>query len=166
MAVRSSSLLEDSQYQPLSGMYATYMLPNNQSKVNERLDDLVTAIKLVYASTFYQDPKSLISRSVHRIEEEKMAVILMEMVGQNYNDRYYPTFSGTAQSFNFYPISYMKRNDGVAHLALGLGRTIANGENAADTGKGITKKNISDFFQVCEFESDENYILGAIIIQS
>ena len=130
LAVRSSSLLEDSQYQPLSGMYATYMLPNNQSKVNERLDDLVTAIKLVYASTFYQDPKSLISRSVHRIEEEKMAVILMEMVGQNYNDRYYPTFSGTAQSFNFYPISYMKRNEGVAHLALGLGRTIANGEKS------------------------------------
>ena len=130
LAVRSSSLLEDSQYQPLSGMYATYMLPNNQSKVNERLDDLVIAIKLVYASTFYQDPKSLISRSVHRIEEEKMAVILMEMVGQNYNDRYYPTFSGTAQSFNFYPISYMKRNDGVAHLALGLGRTIANGEKS------------------------------------
>ena len=130
LAVRSSSLLEDSQYQPLSGMYATYMLPNNQSKVNERLDDLVAAIKLVYASTFYQDPKSLISRSVHRIEEEKMAVILMEMVGQNYNDRYYPTFSGTAQSFNFYPISYMKRNDGVAHLALGLGRTIANGEKS------------------------------------
>ena len=130
LAVRSSSLLEDSQYQPLSGMYATYMLPNNQSKINERLDDLVIAIKLVYASTFYQDPKSLISRSVHRIEEEKMAVILMEMVGQNYNDRYYPTFSGTAQSFNFYPISYMKRNDGVAHLALGLGRTIANGEKS------------------------------------
>ena len=130
LAVRSSSLLEDSQYQPLSGMYATYMLPNNQSKVNERLDDLVIAIKLVYASTFYQDPKSLISRSVYRIEEEKMAVILMEMVGQNYNDRYYPTFSGTAQSFNFYPISYMKRNDGVAHLALGLGRTIANGEKS------------------------------------
>ena len=130
LAVRSSSLLEDSQYQPLSGMYATYMLPNNQSKASQRLDDLITAIKLVYASTFYQDPKSLISRSVHRIEEEKMAVILMEMVGQNYNDRYYPTFSGTAQSFNFYPISYMKRDEGVAHLALGLGRTIANGEKS------------------------------------
>ena len=130
LAVRSSSLLEDSQYQPLSGMYATYMLPNNQSKAHERLDALITAIKLVYASTFYQDPKSLISRSVHRIEEEKMAVILMEMVGQNYNDRYYPTFSGTAQSFNFYPTSYMKRNEGVAHLALGLGRTIANGEKS------------------------------------
>ena len=80
LAVRSSSLLEDSQYQPLSGMYATYMLPNNQSKTSQRLDDLITAIKLVYASTFYQDPKSLINRSVHRIEEEKMAVILMEMV--------------------------------------------------------------------------------------
>ena len=130
LAIRSSSLLEDSQYQPLSGMYATYMLPNNQTKAKQRLDDLITAIKLVYASTFYQDPKSLISRSVHRIEEEKMAVILMEMAGQSYNDRYYPSFSGTAQSFNFYPISYMKRNEGVAHLALGLGRTIANGEKS------------------------------------
>ena len=130
LAVRSSSLLEDSQYQPLSGMYATYMLPNNQSKTSQRLDDLITAIKLVYASTFYQDPKSLINRSVHRIEEEKMAVILMEMVGQNYIDRFYPTFSGTAQSFNFYPISYMKRDEGVVHLALGLGRTIANGEKS------------------------------------
>ena len=111
-------------------MYATYMLPNNQSKSGQRLDDLITAIKLVYASTFYQDPKSLINRSVHRIEEEKMAVILMEMVGQNYVDRFYPTFSGTAQSFNFYPISYMKRNEGVVHFALGLGRTIANGEKS------------------------------------
>ena len=66
----------------------------------------------------------------YRIEEEKMAVMLMEMVGQNYNGRYYPSFSGTAQSFNFYPVSYMKRDEGVVHLALGLGRTIANGEKS------------------------------------
>jgi hypothetical protein len=94
------------------------------------LEDIIVAIKLVYASTFFQDPKSLISGSVHRIEEEKMAVMLMEMVGQNYNGRYYPAFSGTAQSFNFYPVSYMERHEGVAHLALGLGRTIANGEKS------------------------------------
>ena len=130
LAVRSSSLLEDSQYQPLSGMYATYMLPNNRKKLNDRLEDIIVALKLVYASTFFQDPKSLISGSVHHIEEEKMAVILMEMVGQNYNGRYYPSFSGTAQSFNFYPVSYMKRDEGVVHLALGLGRTIANGEKS------------------------------------
>ena len=130
LAVRSSSLLEDSQYQPLSGMYATYMLPNNRKKLNDRLEDIIVALKLVYASTFFQDPKSLISGSVHRIEEEKMAVILMEMVGQNYNGRYYPSFSGTAQSFNFYPVSYMKRDEGVVHLALGLGRTISNGEKS------------------------------------
>ena len=111
LAVRSSSLLEDSQYQPLSGMYATYMLPNNRKKLNDRLEDIIVALKLVYASTFFQDPKSLISGSVHRIEEEKMAVILMEMVGKNYNGRYYPSFSGTAQSFNFYPVSYMKRSE-------------------------------------------------------
>jgi hypothetical protein len=130
LAVRSSSLLEDSQYQPLSGMYATYMLPNNRKKLKERLEDIIVAIKLVYASTFFQDPKSLISGSVHHIEEEKMAVIIMQMVGQNYNGRYYPPISGTAQSFNYYPVSYMKRNDGVVHLALGLGRTIANGEKS------------------------------------
>jgi hypothetical protein len=130
LAVRSSSLLEDSQYQPLSGMYATYMLPNNRKKLKERLEDIIVAIKLVYASTFFQDPKSLISGSVHHIEEEKMAVIIMQMVGQNYNGRYYPPISGTAQSFNYYPVSYMKRNEGVVHLALGLGRTIANGEKS------------------------------------
>jgi hypothetical protein len=111
-------------------MYATYMLPNNRKKLKDRLEDIIVAIKLVYASTFFQDPKSLISGSVHHIEEEKMAVIIMQMVGQNYNGRYYPPISGTAQSFNYYPVSYMKRNEGVVHLALGLGRTIANGEKS------------------------------------
>ena len=106
------------------------MLPNNRKKLKERLEDIIVAIKLVYASTFFQDPKSLISGSVHHIEEEKMAVIIMQMVGQNYNGRYYPPISGTAQSFNYYPVSYMKRNEGVVHLALGLGRTIANGEKS------------------------------------
>ena len=130
IAVRSSSLLEDSQYQPLAGMYATYMLPNaNQSKTI-RLEELIKAIKLVYASTYLKEPKSLIEGSVHRHEEEKMAIIIMELIGKKHEQRFYPSISGLAQSFNYYPVSYMKRKEGVAYLALGLGRTIAEGEKS------------------------------------
>ena len=130
IAVRSSSLLEDSQYQPLSGMYATYMLPNSNRSKNQRLEELIKSIKMVYASTYLKEPKSLIENSVHRHEEEKMAVIIMELIGKKHQDRYYPSASGLAQSYNYYPVSYMKRNEGVAYLALGLGRTIAEGEKS------------------------------------
>jgi len=130
IAVRSSSLLEDSQYQPLAGMYATYMLPNSDKSKTTRLDHLMKAIKLVYASTYLKEPRSLIENSVHRHEEEKMAVIIMELIGKKHEDRFYPSVSGSAQSFNYYPISYMKREEGVAYLALGLGRTIAEGEKS------------------------------------
>ena len=82
LAIRSSSLLEDSQYQPLSGMYATYMLPNSNRSKTKRLNELIKAIKLVYASTYLKEPRSLIEKSVHRHEEEKMAVIIMELIGQ------------------------------------------------------------------------------------
>ena len=130
IAVRSSSLLEDSQYQPLAGMYSTYMLPNKDKSKSTRLDELEKAIKLVYASTFLNEPKTLIAASVHHHEEEKMAVIIMELVGKKHSNTFYPSVSGLAQSFNYYPVSYMKRNEGVAYLALGLGRTIAEGEKS------------------------------------
>ena len=130
IAVRSSSLLEDSQYQPLSGAYATYMLPNNASKVNVRFHQLCSAVKRVYASMFHKEAISLIESSVHSIEQEKMAIIIMELIGQSFDNRFYPTFSGTTQSFNYYPVSYMKRNEGVAFVALGLGRTVAEGEKS------------------------------------
>ena len=130
IAVRSSSLLEDSQYQPLAGMYSTYMLPNSEKSKKQRLDQLTKAIKLVYASTYFKEPKSLIENSVHRHEEEKMAVVIMELIGKQHENRFYPTASGSAQSFNYYPISYMKREEGVAFLALGLGRAIAEGEKS------------------------------------
>ena len=130
IAVRSSSLLEDSQYQPLAGMYSTYMLPNKNKSKSHRLEELEKAIKLVYASTFLNEPKTLIEASVHHHEEEKMAVIIMELVGKKHGDIFYPSASGLAQSFNYYPTSYMKRNEGVAYLALGLGRTIAEGEKS------------------------------------
>ena len=130
LAVRSSSLLEDSQYQPLAGMYSTFMLPNCHIDDSERLNQLCEAIKRVYASTFFQEPKALMDNITHRLEEEKMAVIIMEMIGQTYNDYYYPTFSGVAQSYNYYPISHMKREEGIAFTALGLGRTVVEGGQA------------------------------------
>ena len=129
IAVRSSSLLEDSQYQPLAGTYETYMLPNNSRSNKKRLRELSIAIKRVYASTFKGEAKTLLDNTAHRIEEEKMAILIQELVGQTYGrKRYYPTFSGVLQSVNYYPVSYMKRNEGVAYLALGFGRTIVDGE--------------------------------------
>ena len=129
LAIRSSSLLEDSQYQPLAGTYETFMLPNNSRSKRTRLNELLTAIKRVYASTFKGEAKALLLNTAHRIEEEKMAVIIQEVVGQPYQSkRFYPTFSGVLKSINYYPVSYMKRNEGVAYLALGFGRTIVDGE--------------------------------------
>ncbi|MBT6019180.1 histidine kinase [bacterium] len=128
LAVRSSSLLEDSQYQPLSGAYSTFMLPNNQAIFKDRINQLIDAIKLVFASIFYIESKSYFANSAHRTEEEKMAVILMEIAGQEYaGGRFYPTFSGVLKSINFYPVSYMKRDEGVCYLALGFGKTIVDG---------------------------------------
>lgn len=128
IAVRSSSLLEDSQYQPLAGTYTTLMLPNNETTLKERLYQVLKSIKLIYASTFRGDAKTLLGNTAHRIEEEKMAVIIMEISGQEYKSgRYYPTISGVLKSVNYYPVSYMERNEGVAYLALGFGRTIVDG---------------------------------------
>jgi hypothetical protein len=128
LAVRSSSLLEDSQYQPLAGAYETFMLSNSHSDIQVKLEALCVAIKKVFASTFYQNAKSLMKKTNHRIEEEKMAVIIMEISGQDHEGKFYPTISGVAQSYNYYPVSYMERDEGVAYLALGFGRTIVDGE--------------------------------------
>ena len=129
LAVRSSGILEDSQYQPLSGTYETFMLPNNEKTTGKRLDSLITAIKRIFASTFKGEAKSLLENTAHRIEEEKMAIIIQEIVGQSFESgRFYPTFSGVLKNINFYPVSYMEREEGVAYLALGFGRTIVDGE--------------------------------------
>lgn len=130
LAVRSSGLLEDSQYQPLSGMYATYMLPNSSKDDTLRLHQLCEAIKRIYASVYFKGPKSIMSKTVHRFEDEKMAITLMELIGQKHHNRFYPTLGGTAQNINYYPVSYMKRDEGIATIALGLGRTVADGEKA------------------------------------
>ncbi|MBT3635046.1 MAG: hypothetical protein HN729_06455 [Candidatus Marinimicrobia bacterium] len=129
IAIRSSSLLEDSQYQPLAGMYETYMLPNLKNNDN-KLKIISEVVKRIYASTFYLNAKTIIDNSSHRHEEEKMAIIIQELVGSQVKNRFYPTFSGIAQSYNFYPVSYQKREEGIAFVALGLGKTVVEGGKA------------------------------------
>ena len=129
LAVRSSSVLEDSQNLPFAGLYATYMLPNNHPDTEVRLRQLADAVKLVYASVFYQAPKEYVRNTYYRIEEEKMAVIVQELAGEQHGDIFYPVVSGVGQSHNFYPTDPIKPSDGLAHVALGLGKTIVDGEN-------------------------------------
>ena len=127
LAVRSSSLLEDSQYQPFTGVYETFMLGNQQPGLQTRLDELSEAIKRVYASTFSQHAKAYVRATPYRLEEEKMAVILQQVVGTLHGQRFYPDFSGVVRSHNFYPVEPMTYSDGIAAVALGLGRTVVDG---------------------------------------
>jgi len=127
LAVRSSSLLEDSQYQPFTGVYETFMLGNHHADDSLRLAQLSEAVKLVYASTFSHHAKSYVRATPFRLEEEKMAVILQQVVGSFHGPRFYPDFSGVARSRNFYPIPPMKFEDGIAAVALGLGRAVVDG---------------------------------------
>ncbi|MEX0735844.1 MAG: PEP/pyruvate-binding domain-containing protein [Bacteroidota bacterium] len=127
LAVRSSSLLEDSQYHPFAGVYETYMIPNSHQDPFVRLSELVKTIKRVYASTFYRSAKDYIKVTSYRLEEEKMAVIIQKMVGSQHEDRFYPDFSGVGKSYNFYPIPPQKSHDGIVSVALGLGKTVVDG---------------------------------------
>lgn len=128
LAVRSSSLLEDSYYQPFAGIYATYMIPNNSHDDEVRLKELVTAVKSVYASTFYQGSKKYLHATKNVLEEEKMAVIIQKISGSKHGNFFYPTFSGVARSINNYPIGYEKHDISIANIAAGLGKTIVDGE--------------------------------------
>ena len=126
IAIRSSSLLEDSHYQPFAGIYSTYMIPKHEDKY-EMLRSLSDGIKAVYASVFYRDSKAYMTATSNLIDQEKMAVVLQEVVGTQYGDHYYPTISGVARSLNFYPIGNEKAEDGIANIALGLGKYIVDG---------------------------------------
>ncbi|MBQ7415030.1 MAG: phosphoenolpyruvate synthase [Prevotella sp.] len=126
IAVRSSSLLEDSHYQPFAGIYSTYMIPYLEDKY-EMLRMLACAIKGVYASVYYKDSKAYMTATSNVIDQEKMAVILQEVVGHQYGDHYYPTFSGVLRSLNYYPIGDETAEEGIASLALGLGKYIVDG---------------------------------------
>jgi hypothetical protein len=130
IAVRSSSILEDSVYQPFAGVYATIMLPNNHPSLDVRLAQLLEAIKVVYASTLFENAREYLETTPFRIEEELMAVLIQRLVGSRHGDRFYPTFSGVASSYNFYPFGDMRPEDGVVQIALGLGKTVVEGFEA------------------------------------
>jgi len=128
LSVRSSSLLEDAQFQPYAGLYQTYMIPNNHPDPSVRLRHLITAVKLVYASTYYEGPKAFARSTSNQPQAEAMAVIIQQLTGKEYGDYFYPAISGVAQSHNFYPVSRMKPEEGIAHIALGMGKTVVEGE--------------------------------------
>jgi hypothetical protein len=128
LAVRSSGLLEDSPHQPFAGVYQTYMLPNNDPDPEVRLNQLLAAVKRVYASTFSQRAKGFLRMTPYRLEEEKMAVIVQEVVGVPHGTRFYPDFSGVARSYDFYPTAPIRAEDGVVAVGLGLGEAVAGGE--------------------------------------
>lgn len=141
LAVRSSSILEDSRILPFAGIYNTYIAPNSHEDTEIRFKQLSDAVKLVYASVFYASPVQYAKNANIRIEEEKMAVLIQELVGEQYGDLYYPVISGVAQSYNFYPYYPMKPEEGTVSLALGLGKTIVEGERVFRFSPAYPKLN-------------------------
>ncbi len=177
LSVRSSSLLEDSQYHPFAGVYETYMIPNNESNIIERLENLINTIKLIFASTFYKGAKDYFKITSHRIEEEKMAVIIQKLVGSKHSNRFYPDISGVAKSYNFYPIYPQKTKDGIVSVALGLGKTIVEGGNTVKfspkfpehliqfySTKSFLHNNQVDFFAL-DLETRSDELQKGILIQ-
>ncbi|MDR1652576.1 MAG: phosphoenolpyruvate synthase [Prevotellaceae bacterium] len=130
LAVRSSSLLEDSNYQPFAGIYSTYMLPFDSFDMDNTVAMVAKAIKAVYASVYYSASKAYMRVTKNVIDEERMAVILQEICGAEHGSRFYPSFSGVAQSFNYYPLGAEKSSEGVVNVAFGLGKYIVDGGRA------------------------------------
>lgn len=130
IAIRSSSLFEDSINQPFSGIFGTYLLPNNQADLNTRIKLVSDAIKLVFASIYSKSARTYFEAINYKVEQEKMAIVLQEVVGNMYGDAYYPHISGTAQSHNYYPVAHMKPEEGFAVAAVGLGQYVVEGERA------------------------------------
>lgn len=130
LAVRSSSIFEDSVTQPLAGVFSTYIIPNNSPDLNKRLEDLEVAIKLIYASVYGEQVKEFYKSTNHKLEEEKMAIVIQEVVGNYYDNYYYPHISGVAQSYNYYPVAHMKPEEGFSVCAVGLGFYIVDGGKA------------------------------------
>jgi len=128
IAVRSSSLFEDAQFKPYAGLYNTFFIANDHSNIDCRLKQLINAIKMVYASTYFKAPKAFTAMVGNRVESERMAVIIQQVVGSRYGSFFYPAISGVAQSKNYYPFSKMKPEDGIVNIALGLGKSVMEGE--------------------------------------
>ncbi len=169
LAVRSSGLFEDSLLQPFAGVFATYVLPNNHPNPEVRFDQLATAVKLVYASIFSPTARAYFDAVHYKIDEEKMAVIIQKLIGQKVHNRYYPHVSGVAQSFNYYPFSYMKPDDGFAVIGIGLGKYVVGGEkawrfcprypNLELSAMGDQIKDSQDYFYAVELEQNGGDLL-------
>ncbi|SHO44531.1 PEP/pyruvate-binding domain-containing protein [Desulfopila aestuarii] len=129
LSVRSSSLLEDAQFRPYAGLYSTYFLANNHPDFHERLSQLESAVKLVYASTWFESPRAF-SQSSNVGRDDSMAVIIQQVVGRDHGGSWYPAISGVAQSHNYYPVLGMRAEEGIAHIALGIGKTVVEGEKS------------------------------------
>jgi len=171
IAVRSSGMFEDSLSQPFAGIFETYLLPNNHPDINVRLNQLMDAIKLVFASVYSPEARGYIEAINYKLEEEKMAVILQEVVGHQYDDVFYPHISGVAQSYNYYPFAHMKPEEGFAIAALGLGKYVVDGGNAYRfspiypaveilTPKDLYKNSQVRFLAVDLAKSDVNLLEG------
>ena len=157
LVVRSSSVMEDSQFQPFAGIYETYMLANSHNDFAVRLDQLSRAVKMVYASTFWGQARAYMGATSNLQDEEKMAVILQRLVGRRHGDRFYPSFSGVAQSHNFYPVPPAKPADGTVHVALGLGLTVVEGKRSLRFSPAHPKRlpqfaKIRDYFDSTQKE--------------
>jgi len=155
LSVRSSSLLEDGQFRPYAGLYSTYFLPNNHEDFNERLCQLELAIKMVYASTWFESPQSFSRGAGTTGREDSMGIIIQELIGDDYNSRWYPAVSGVAQSHNYYPVQDMRPSDGIAHIALGVGKTVVEGErnlrfSPAHPKKLIQFSTVEDILENCQ----------------
>lgn len=173
LAVRSSSLLEDSQFQPFAGVYQTYMISNSSNDLETRIKELLNAIKAVYASTYYKKAKDYLEATSYRLEEEKMAVIIQRLVGSSHKERFYPNLSGVAKSYNYYPIPPQKSSDGIADVALGLGKIVVDGGNSVKFCPKYPKhllqfysaietlKNAQKEFYALNTESESNYFQNA-----
>ncbi len=141
LAVRSSSILEDSQVLPFAGIYKTYILPNCDPDPEARYKQLIDAVKLIYASAFFQSPKGYAKNADVRIEEGSMSVLIQQLVGENHGDIFYPVISGVAQTYNYYPYSYLKPEQGIVSLALGLGKAIVDGGRVYTFSPAFPKMN-------------------------
>ncbi len=130
LVVRSSSLLEDALYHPFAGIYYTKMVPNNESSFDLRFIQLCNAIKLVYASTFSKQARTYMETTGHIVEQEKMAIIIQKCVGSKKGTLFYPEGSGVLRSYNYYPFRHAQPEDGIVQLAMGLGKTIVDGETS------------------------------------
>lgn len=154
LSVRSSSLLEDAQFKPYAGLYSTYFLANNHSDFHERLIQLESAVKLVYASTWFESPRAF-SRTSGQGRDDAMAVIIQQVVGDEYDGYWYPSVSGVAQSHNYYPVMGMKSEDGIAHIAMGIGKTVVEGEKSLRFSPAHPKRllqfsSVEDILENCQ----------------